>query len=427
MAGQQHGSLIGAQSAIQLELSVTAKAVTSFEYLMTPLEFLFKLKNIAPETQLTIAHVGAVFEMLAPVLAGNRSRNSSTSLTARLTSEAALAEWLREPVITIEQWRIQIEHSAPRKYHLGAVYDWIVAHILPMFSASITAEGKSDIQFGDIAEVWKMQIPAMKVDGRLVGFFRSIEEESQPTDYVLVEMPTLSFYPPETAINGAIQINESLIAHAEFSVAVPVSVSRAREIYERWESNTEPEIRLRFFHSALLHETDLAEKIADTLDDELIREGYNPTLWLWLWQQLIEYEFCSLKEDVLTNAFRLADEYGMDLNRLSSIRDNQGQEFFHGGVSHLLADTMGDFSNLQPFNKCVSSYNRLLACVLDLGLQIDVPNKQGLSASDIAQIQDKQYREEEAMFKNFVKKYDLNLKLSHDLGAKSLLKRKPYF
>ncbi len=151
-------------------LQLTTKAVSTIELFMTPLEFLLNLKKLSPDTQLRIAHLGATFEMLSPVLVRNCSATASTSLSARLTSETALATWLSEPITTVQQWRIQGLLPGQIKYHLGAVYEWIVSHIAPMFSAPLTTEKNPDIQFSDIAEVWKMQIPAMKVDNQLVGF-----------------------------------------------------------------------------------------------------------------------------------------------------------------------------------------------------------------------------------------------------------------
>jgi len=121
-------------------LQLTTKAVSTIELFMTPLEFLLNLKKLSPDTQLRIAHLGATFEMLSPVLVRNCSATASTSLSARLTSETALATWLSEPITTVQQWRIQGLLPGQIKYHLGAVYEWIVSHIAPMFSAPLTTE-----------------------------------------------------------------------------------------------------------------------------------------------------------------------------------------------------------------------------------------------------------------------------------------------
>ncbi|MDY7539157.1 hypothetical protein RGU72_12930 [Undibacterium sp. 5I1] len=392
---------------------------------MTPLEFLLKLKQLSPDTQLSMAHLGATFEMLSPVVIRKSSPNSSTSLSARLTNETALADWLSEPVATIKQWRIQGSHPTSIKYHLGTVSEWIIAHIVPMFSAPVMAEKNSDVQFDDISEIWKMQIPVMKVDDQLVGFFRSVAEECVPSDYVLIDMPTLSFLPSEMTTEAISTINESLMAHAKFSVVVAKSIPEARAIYEKWKEIATPEVRLQFFRSALLHNEELAKEIADELDAELIRKGFNITQWFW--QQIVENEFCSLKENALIYAFLLADEFGVNLNQATHILDDHGQEIFNGNISHLLADTQGDIFHLRPLDYCAASYDRLLNCALDLGFQIDKPNNQGLSALGIALAVEEKYGEGKSIFNNFVRKYKLNSRLNTNSVAKKFVSRKPTF
>lgn len=429
MAGKKYGSLERyihrKKNTNTITLLLTAKAVSTFELTMTPLEFLLKLKQLSPDTQLSMAHLGAIFEMLSPVVIRKSSPNSSTSLSARLTNETALADWLGEPVATIEPWRIQGSHPASIKYHLGTVYEWIIAHIVPMFSAPVTAEKDSDVQFGDIAEIWKMRIPVMKVDDQLVGFFRSVAEECKPSDYALIDLPTLSFPPSQMTKETIPTINESLTAHATFSVSVAESISEATEIYEKWKEIAIPEVRLLFFRSALLHNEELAKEIADKLDAELIRKGFNITLWFW--QQIVENDFCSLKENALIDAFSLADEFGVNLNQPTHILDDHGQEIFNGITSHLLADTQGDFFHLRPLDYCAASYDRLLNCALDLGLQIDKPNNHGLSALGIALAVEEKYGEGKSIFNNFVSKYKLNSRLNANKVAKKFVSRKPTF
>ena len=392
---------------------------------MTPLEFLLKLKQLSPDTQLKIAHLGATFEMLSPVLVRNCSATFSTSLSARLTSETALATWLGEPITTVQQWRIQGLQTELIKYRLSAVYDWIVAHIAPMFSAPVTAEKNPDIQFSDIAEVWKMQIPAMKVDDQLVGFFRSVNEESEASCYRLIDVPTCLFQTNEMNNENLDQINDSLVAHGEFSIIVAESIPKAREIYEKWKDNAMPEVRLQFFRSALVHNEEFAEEIADELDTELIRAGFDITFWMW--QQLLENDFCSLKEKALIYAFSVADKFGVNLNQPTHILGDHGQEIFNGNISHLLADSQGDFFHLRPFDHCVASYDRLLNCALDLGLQIDKPNNQGISAIRIALAVEEKYGEGKSIFNNFVNKYKLNSRLNSNRVATTYVSRKPTF
>lgn len=405
-------------------LQLTAKAVSTIELFMTPLEFLLNLKKISPGTQLGMAHLGAIFEMLSPVIIRKPSPNYSPSLSARLTNETALAEWLGEPIATIEQWRIQGLPSASIKYRLGSVYDWIIAHIVPMFSAPVNAKNQSDVDLGDLAETWQMQIPVMKVDDQLIGFFRSVRAECEPSQYSLVEIPTLSFHPSEMTKETISSINESLIAHGEFSVAIVESAVDARGIYDKWKDIAMPEVLLQFFRSALLHNEELAKAIASELKPELIRKGFN--IAQWFWQQLVENDFCSLKENALIYAFELTEEYDINLNQLCHIYDDQRQELFHGNCSHLLADTKGDLYQIRPYEQCTPSYDRLLNCVLDLGLSADKPNNHKITARQIASSVEEKYGQGQSIFKNFIEKYELKEKFKATLEPKnSKTKKQP--
>ena len=169
----------------------------------------------------------------------------------------------------------------------------------------------------------------------------------------------------------------------------------------------------------------MAKEIADELDAELIRKGFNITQWFW--QQIVENDFCSLKEKALIDAFSLTEECGVNLNEPTHILDDHGQEIFNGNTSHLLADTQGDFFHLRPFDHCVASYDRLLNCALDLELQIDKPNIQGLSALGIALAVEEKYGEGKSIFNNFVRKYKLNSRLNTNSEAKKFVSRKPTF
>jgi len=295
--------------------------------------------------------------MLSPTLKLNSSSTFKTPLSNRLTSESALAGWLGEPIATIVHWRIPDLPGPQIRYRIGSVCDWIMDHVLPVFSENINSEENPDVQFGDIAAVWTAQIPAMKVSDRLIGFFRSIVEESEPSDYAMVGIPTLPF-----------------------------------------------------------RSSELAKVIENELDKELIRDGFN--IVLWLWQQLLENKFHSIKEDVLIAAFKAADRYRVDLNFLSQVLDDQGQQLFHGNVSHLLADTEGDFFHLHPFNEFDPCYERLVDCALNLGLNIDTKNNHGLTARHIAFSLEEKYGQGQSIFKNFIEKYESAQNLAVILDSK---------
>ena len=369
---------------------------------MTPLEFLSRLKKLSPDKQLTIAHLGATFEMLAPVLALNSSTVFTVSQKKRLTTESGLAKSLGEPITVIEQWRIPGITTPQMKYRFGPVLEWILDHLTPFFSSSVNADGKSDLQFSDIAPSWKMQIPVMKVDGKLIGFFRSVTEECDPLEYALVDMPTLPFAPKKTSKEDIFKINESFAALGEFGIEVEKPDNEAQDIYAKIKDSTIPEVRLQFFRSTLLHDVKLAREIADALDTELIRNQFNITQWFW--QQVVENSFCSLNENALIDAFELTEEYGINLNLLCHIHDDQRHELFHGNTSHLLADTKGEFYQIHAFEQCFASYEKLLICVLNLGLSVDKPNNHQLTARHVANVIEEKHGQGQSIFKNRIEK-----------------------
>lgn len=361
--------------------------------------------------------------MLSPVIV--REASSAVALHARLTNEKDLAKWLGQPDTVVQQWRAQGPGTSPTKYRLGSVYDWIVAHLIPVFASATATENNSNNTLDDMIAAWKMKIPVMLAGDTLVGFFRSVKDESRASEYRLADISALSFPTGEITREDFATLNDSLVAHAEFSKAITSSTSIARTIYEQWKSQLPAEVRLQLFRSALPHNADLARDIADGLDAELIHKEFDVTLWLW--QQFLENDFCSFEEGSLVSALEIAVHNGADLNRLSHIVDDHGQEIFHGNISHLLADTHGDFFHLPPFNQYPGSYDRLLKCALDLGLDIEKPNSQGLSAVSIGTLVEKQYGEGQSLFSNFVTKYRLNIKLSTNCPPTKSHNRKPTF
>ena len=99
---------------------------------MTPIEFLARLRLLPTSTPLSLPHVGAVLEMLSAVL--DRKPDRDVVQSARWSQASALAEWLGEPITTIEAWRV--DGAAGHRYELGAVLAWLDEHLVP-FSACL--------------------------------------------------------------------------------------------------------------------------------------------------------------------------------------------------------------------------------------------------------------------------------------------------
>lgn len=146
---------------------------------MTALEFLARLRLLPASTPLSLPHVAAALEMLSTVL--GRQPNSDVAQRERWTDEVALAQWLGEPVGTVEGWRL--EAAGKQQYLLGAVIDWLDGHMVALMGS----EAGTDEDATRIAEAcWTSLIPALEVDGHLIGFFRSLHLEMEPQGYVIV-------------------------------------------------------------------------------------------------------------------------------------------------------------------------------------------------------------------------------------------------
>ena len=228
---------------------------------MTALEFLYRLKNLSPESRLALAHLGALFEMLSPVLTRDKVPALSITLASRLTDETQLAASLGEPVSTVQGW-YPPQQIAPNKwYRLGSVMEWITAHIAPIFSDDFLGEKAGDFQFSDIAKIWKVRLPALRVGDDLIGFFRSVREEVAPTSYSMVSETVLALRPSEMGKDALKKLPDSLTALAKFNIEIETSPSKAKELFLTWKDAAIAEVLLQFFRSSLAHDIELAKEI----------------------------------------------------------------------------------------------------------------------------------------------------------------------
>ena len=143
---------------------------------------------------------------------------------------------------------------------------------------------------------------------------------------------------------------------------------------------------------------------------------------------MIENDFCSLNENALIDAFELTEEYGINVNLLCHIHDAHKHELFDGNISHLLADTKGEFYQIYSFEQCTTNYEKLLTHVLNLGLSVDKPNNHQLTARHIANVIEEKHGQGQSIFKNRIEKYDSAIKMESTFKLKgSIMKTKPNF
>ncbi|CAJ0787153.1 MAG: hypothetical protein I4O36_05795 [Ralstonia pickettii] len=343
---------------------------------MTALEFLARLRLLPASTPLSLPHVAAALEMLSTVL--GRQPNSDVAQRERWTDEVALAQWLGEPVGTVEGWRL--EAAGKQQYLLGAVIDWLDGHMVALMGS----EAGTDEDATRIAEAcWTSLIPALEVDGHLIGFFRSLHLEMEPQGYVIVygdDMRALETarLTPEHATN----LMAGYRALADFAQQLSTSPNQALAIWHGVQDIVSPHLALQFFLATIGRDYDVAMEIVAGLDNTLLRSRWH--LGCWLWELLLNHEFSNLNAGTLLSAFAFAISRGIDINIVKGNKDSLGYPVFNGTAAHLLADTHGDHFRAdlhRGFDEQV--YKEFLCGLLGRSLDIDLANFGGLTARDI--------------------------------------------
>ncbi|WP_261521717.1 hypothetical protein [Burkholderia multivorans] len=111
-------------------------------------ELICKLKNLPPDTPVTTAQIARILEAVA-----SQSTDQPTKPTdfdsfsdSQLIDETKLAEWIAEPLSTIQKWRlkggigpdyVKLKNGSVR-YMVGVVRRWIDSNII-----SNTAQGSA--------------------------------------------------------------------------------------------------------------------------------------------------------------------------------------------------------------------------------------------------------------------------------------------
>ncbi|HDR9024661.1 MULTISPECIES: hypothetical protein [Burkholderiaceae] len=379
---------------------------------MTALEFLIRLQQLPSATPMCLPHVAAALEVLAPILTCRPK--DSVERQKRWTDEAALAHWLSEPVSAVEDWRLDV--TGKQQYRLGAVVDWLDGH-------TVTLTG-TDEDATRIAEAcWTNLIPALEVDGHLIGFFRSLHLEMEPQGYVIVQgddlraLETARLTPRQSA-----NLMAAYQALAVFAKRLSASPSQAMATWRGIRDEISPDLALQFFLAAIGHDYDVAMEIFASLDEALLRSRWH--LGCWLWELLLNHEFRNLNADTLLSAFTFASEQGIGINTVKGYKDSFGYPVFNGTSAHLLADTYGDHFRLNlRVGFGMPIYEQLLCGLLNGGLDVEVENYGGLTALGIGDVVQATYSTG-SEFCSVLNTHTLRSKLESTLDSKAAKPRK---
>ncbi|ENZ75279.1 MULTISPECIES: hypothetical protein [Ralstonia] len=383
---------------------------------MTALEFLARLRQLPASTPLSLPHVAAALEMLSSVLA--RQPNGDVGQRERWTDEAVLAQWLGEPVGTVEGWRLGATSKQP--YRLGAVVDWLDEHMVTLMGS----EADTDEDVARIAAACRTSlIPALEVDGHLIGFFRSLHLEMEPQGYVIVQgddlraLETARLTPRQSA-----NLMAGYQALAVFAKQLSTSPSQAMATWRGIRDEISPDLALQFFLAAIGHDYDVAMEILASLDEALLRSRWH--LGCWLWELLLNHEFRNLNADTLLSAFTFAGEQDISINTVKGYKDSFGYPVFNGTSAHLLADTYGDHFRLNlRVGFGMPIYEQLLCGLLERGLDVEIENYGGLTALGIGEVVQGKYSTG-SEFCGVLNTHTLRSKLESTLDSKAAKPRK---
>ena len=99
---------------------------------MTPSELLFKLKNLPPDTPVTMEHIVAILSSLQAPQTVNIDPHAYSSWDKdKLINTETLSEWIGETATRLGQWRVDgrgpkyVSKAHKVSYRVGDVRDWI--------------------------------------------------------------------------------------------------------------------------------------------------------------------------------------------------------------------------------------------------------------------------------------------------------------
>lgn len=372
---------------------------------MTCAELQLKLNQLAAETPLTAAHVAAVAEVLLPV-------PDTQSLAGRTVTEVDLVELLGESESTLKGWRMA-GHGVGVRYRAGDVRDWLNIHAavdgLPVTASRFEEDGE--------AYEWGDPFPAVVIDGRMAGFFSSLDDaEVEPDGYQVLRIatPAIASYSPASLTRDQFDgLLAALDALGDFETKLQGSPAEATEIFDALTGKMTPDALLLFLRMSLGRAGGVAGHILKSVPAEMRRQRINPADWLYrLWQG---NGFCSIDFDGLQSV--LAADY-IELNRNAMVAETNGNILFHGTVGHLLADTTGAFFQLQPPEGCENpschqAYHGLLTQLLGQGLLVDKANRDRLTPRTIGERI--HASSGSGWFRSILGKYELRKKLDDEL------------
>ena len=82
-----------------------------------------------------------------------------------------------------------------------------------------------------------------------------------------------------------------------------------------------------------------------------------------------------------------------------------------------------EFYQNHSFEQCPASYEKLLTCVLNIGMSVDKPNNNQLTARHIANVIEENHGQGQSIFKNRIEKYESSIKMEATLKAKGATKK----
>lgn len=392
---------------------------------MTPDEFLFRLKSLPPETAITATHIAAILETMAGGLHKQPALDFDALPQSKLINEETLAEWLGESTSTIQKWRVKgdgpsfVRSPKSVRYAVGAVRDWIASRTVSSTAeAHVKGLSKLMAEHQSQSEDQQAQLnayPVMLIDGKYVGFFRSLKDDSEkePDGFKMVRVAALSaLHPPKLPKGIEVQAAPIFQALDEFyDLLIIEEPETVRNKYGEWEKRLSDSQRLGYFNISQAYDLDIAAYIGNQFSANYISDNYLPATWLW--NALVEYDGGAFPFHTLEYLISL----GADINRPSLIEDTSGKVIFEGTIAHLFADTTGEFFHLNTLLDELDTFRPAIFQLLSNGLNVEKPSSDngGKTAYEIGVEIDEGRGEGASQFKKVIDIFRLTQKLEDNL------------
>lgn len=314
-------------------------------------EAIYRIKQLPKETPLTAEHVLAILEW------AEKSRQEPSKSESKLLDENELAQWIDEPVSSIQKWRVSgkgpkfIKKPKGVGYRVSDVEKWLDER---------TVSSTSEASMRGIGFLTTIPVFTHMVEGlpKQLSLVRSLATEQAPESFSFLE----------------------------FSAKMMTAV-----------------------HEPLMQSLAVTNEEASRLATKELLADFNVGYWFYTY--CLNNGFCRGDKGRLLEALELLIDRGADINSTF-----QGAQASYT-LAHVMADCHGT-KFFVDFTGCHRTYEEVLIFLLDKGLDPYSKDENGTTPLDIAEEIESNTGLGTSMFRRVFKSWDLNRRLNNELPKK---------